>query len=61
MKRYDYAEGCMEEKVDGEYVLYSEAEDWRKRAGRLTNNLIQMGQENRDLKDYIENIKGDVQ
>ncbi len=57
MKRYDYAEGCMEEMVEGQYVEYSEAKQWRKRAGRLTNNLIELGQENRELKDQIGKIR----
>ena len=28
MKRYDYADGCMEEMVNGEYVKYSEVEEY---------------------------------
>lgn len=57
MKRYDYAEGCMEEMVEGHYVEYSEAEQWRKRAGRLTKNIIELGQENRELKEQLAKIK----
>lgn len=61
MKRYDYAEGCMEEMAEGQYVEYSEAEEWRKRAGRLTKNLIELGQENRELKELIEKMQGLVE
>lgn len=61
MKRYDYAEGCMEEMAKGQYVEYSDAEQWRKRAGRLTKNLIELGQENRELKSQIEKMRGEVE
>lgn len=45
MIRYNYTEGCMEEMIEGDYVRYYEAEEWRSRAGRLTDNIILLNEE----------------